>query len=303
MIIWGGGAALTSNSAPTYNDGAGWNPQNDEWRSIRQSPLQSRRFHVAGWTGSEMLIWGGDDAGTSLNDGAAYDPSKDSWRPIAQSPVQWRPNAAAAWTGTEWVIATTATAGDREELQFAAYDPEQDAWRRLPSLESRVETETALISTGSDLVLLNANTGLQMLRPESDRWEPFPTLRADPGLAWTGERLYVMNLEYLGPAEPRYRVTLAEWQPESNSWRLIPDPSGELQEAGLVAAGSHLMMLTAGLIYDTAAGTWWSAEFPTSINRVGAVRLWLDDRFVIWGGGGGDPSRPLAGGTALTPNW
>ena len=302
-IIWGGGAALTSNSAQTYSDGAGWNPESNTWRSIAESPLQSRRMHVAGWTGTEMLVWGGDDAGESLNDGAAYDPTSDSWRPIAQSPIEWRPNAAAAWWGSEWVVAATAVVGDREELQFAAYDPELDVWRELPSLDSRLETETTLVAAGPDLVVLNANTGLRRLRPGSDTWEQFPELRLSEGPVWTGTQLFAMNLEYLGITEPRYRATLAAWQADSGDWQLIPDPAGQIQDAGLFGAGAHLMLLTAGLVYDSVSDEWWSAEVPESVNRVGSVRLWLGDRLVIWGGGGGDPSKPLPGGTVLTPAW
>ena len=304
MIIWGGGAALTSNSAPTYGDGAAWNPQSDAWRMIADPPLQPRRFHVAGWTGTEMIIWGGDDAGTVRNDGAAYDPADDTWRPIAASPVQWKRNAAAVWTGAEWVIATTAVAGDREELQFAAYNPDQDVWRELPPLESRLETETTLVSMGPDLVVLNVNTGLQRLAAGSAEWEPLPGIRPPfEGPVWTGAQLFAIDLEYLGSVEPRYRATLAEWQPQSNTWRLIVDPYGAVQDAGLVGADDHVLLLGGDLVYDTTTGEWFSADFPASINRVGAVRVWLGDRLVIWGGGGGDPSRAFAGGAVLTPAW
>ena len=36
--------------------------------------------HTAVWTGSEMIVWGGFDSGTSyLNTGGRYNPSTDSW--------------------------------------------------------------------------------------------------------------------------------------------------------------------------------------------------------------------------------
>ena len=36
-------------------------------------------FHTAVWTGSEMIVWGGDHSGSLLNTGGRYNPSTDSW--------------------------------------------------------------------------------------------------------------------------------------------------------------------------------------------------------------------------------
>jgi hypothetical protein len=303
LVIWGGGQALNSDSAATYDDGAAWDPASDTWRSIAQPPIEARRRHLAGWTGQEMLVWGGESSGSALSDGAAYDPTTDSWRSLAASPLEWRQNAAAVWAGSEWVVATTGRDGSQELLEFAAYDPANDAWRLLPSLESRLDTETSLVWTGSEIVVLNANTGLHRLESGAQAWVALPELRVFDKLAWTGTSLFAMNLEYLDTQEPRYRSTLAEWKPDSNEWRLIPDPLGLIQDAGIVAAGTHVLLLAADLVYDTASGQWSTADFPAALDRVGDVRVWLGDRLVVWGGGRGDPSRPLTGGVVITPTW
>lgn len=303
LILWGGGEALNSDISSTYDDGAAWSPIADTWHLIAQAPIQARRRHVAGWTGQEMLVWGGESSGSPLSDGAAYDPVANSWRSLAPSPLEWRQNAAAIWTGAEWVVAATAIEVAREVLAFAAYDPGNDSWRLLPSLESRLDTETSLAWTGDELIVLNANSGIYRLEQGAEAWDLLPPLRLFDKLAWTGTGLFAMNLEYLGTQEPRYRSTLAEWNSKANEWRLIPDPFGQIQDAGILAANTHVLLLAADLIYDTTSDQWWTADFPPALNRVGDVKVWLGDRLVVWGGGRGDPSRPLAGGIVITPSW
>ncbi len=61
MIIWGGvdfvGFALST--------GGRYNPSNDSWRatSTSNTPL-ARYYHTAVWTGSEMIVWGGQVVAT-----------------------------------------------------------------------------------------------------------------------------------------------------------------------------------------------------------------------------------------------
>src|SRR5687768_1317638 len=66
------------------------------WQAIADGPLSGRTDAAALWTGSEVLVFGGDADGycppelacdrkrdhtTALRDGAAYDPVADTWRP------------------------------------------------------------------------------------------------------------------------------------------------------------------------------------------------------------------------------
>lgn len=72
MIVWGG-----MNSFPYtkfVNTGARYNPLTDTWTSMTVTNAPSgRRLHMALWTGTEMLIWGGDNGtGQTLNSGGRY---------------------------------------------------------------------------------------------------------------------------------------------------------------------------------------------------------------------------------------
>jgi hypothetical protein len=80
VVVWGGWGDETGRQR--YGDGAAYNLASQHWRKIAAAPLTPRQKHVAVWTGSEMLIVGGDDH----TDGAAYDPARDTWRRLPPAP-------------------------------------------------------------------------------------------------------------------------------------------------------------------------------------------------------------------------
>jgi hypothetical protein len=62
----------------------------------------SRELHTAVWTGTEMIVWGGD---VNFDTGGRYNPSTDSW--IATSTTNAptaRADHIAVWTGTEMIV-------------------------------------------------------------------------------------------------------------------------------------------------------------------------------------------------------
>ncbi|MGE5240659.1 MAG: Ig-like domain-containing protein [Bacteroidota bacterium] len=71
MVIWGGDDFFTS-----FNDGARYDPVTDRWSAtdLTINEVPTGRFdHSAVWTGSEMIVWGGND-GTFANTGGRYTP-------------------------------------------------------------------------------------------------------------------------------------------------------------------------------------------------------------------------------------
>jgi hypothetical protein len=102
MIVWGG----QSEDPSTYLANGGlYDPLQDVWSptSLAGAP-SARRYHSAVWTGSQMIIWGGQGAG-SFASGARYDPSTDAWTPTAMTNTPTpRERHAAAWTGSRMVV-------------------------------------------------------------------------------------------------------------------------------------------------------------------------------------------------------
>jgi hypothetical protein len=130
-----------SDSPPLVGGGAAYDPSTDTWRKLPAAPIAPRRSHVAVWTGSEMVIWGGADTlGRALDDGAAYDVGSNSWRRLPQGPLQARENMGAVWTGHDVLI--WGGHQDTSELEEgdvlngfnggAAYNPSANRWSKLP---------------------------------------------------------------------------------------------------------------------------------------------------------------------------
>src|SRR5262245_19093702 len=62
MLVWGGYYGNTASGTP-LGDGAAYHRATNSWRPLPATTLAARSFHTAVWTGSRMLIWGGDGGG------------------------------------------------------------------------------------------------------------------------------------------------------------------------------------------------------------------------------------------------
>jgi N-acetylneuraminic acid mutarotase len=128
IIIWGGESSLSY-----YNylgDGARYNPASDTWSAISSNGVSSqRRDHTAIWTGSEMIVWGGNDGSDRLDDGARYYPATDSWTAISSkaSPVA-REAHTAIWTGSEMIVWGGESGWTNYLGEGARYNPVTDIW-------------------------------------------------------------------------------------------------------------------------------------------------------------------------------
>ncbi|PYT07019.1 MAG: hypothetical protein DMF49_09475 [Acidobacteria bacterium] len=83
MIVWGG--RTTEATGPALNTGARYDPARNRWTPTTLTGTPKARFlHTAVWSGSEMIVWGGETLTASLGTGARYRPGKnDSWLPVS----------------------------------------------------------------------------------------------------------------------------------------------------------------------------------------------------------------------------
>src|SRR5438552_7897443 len=90
----------------------------DTWTptSIANAPA-AREYHTAVWTGSEMIVWGGEDfSGSLVNTGGRYNPSTDSWTATSTTNApDARQAHTAVWTGSEMIVWGGNDIGDREK--------------------------------------------------------------------------------------------------------------------------------------------------------------------------------------------
>jgi hypothetical protein len=121
-------AAGASYTLPTISDGAACS--DDTWTATSTTNAPSARAgHTAVWTGSEMIVWGGDPGGfTRLNTGARYNPSTDSWTATSTTNArQGRYEHTAVWSGSEMIV-WGGFFGGIALNDDGKYNPGTDSW-------------------------------------------------------------------------------------------------------------------------------------------------------------------------------
>jgi N-acetylneuraminic acid mutarotase len=158
MIIWGGFSFTGFNNY--LNSGARYNPTTDSWTatSVTNAPA-ARWHHTAVWTGSEMVIWGGEVSSTYFNTGARYNPGTDSWTAttVTNAPTA-RKRHTAVWTGSEMIVwggaqIFTVNTGGR-------YNPGTDSWTPTSTTDAPLSREDhTAVWTGSQMIVWAGWTG------------------------------------------------------------------------------------------------------------------------------------------------
>src|SRR3989442_329378 len=136
----------------------------------KTASLATPHDHEAIWTGSLMVVWGGQ-GGRFLNTGGRYDPTTDTWSPTSTSnaPLS-RTNHTAVWTGTRMVVwggLTDLSPASPRLNTGGQYDPTTDTWTPTSTVNAISPRERAsAVWTGSIMVMwggydgrLSLNTG------------------------------------------------------------------------------------------------------------------------------------------------
>ncbi|MGI8684953.1 MAG: Kelch repeat-containing protein [Acidimicrobiales bacterium] len=187
MIVWGGFAGEESPSRSAFADGAAYDPGTDSWAALPAAPLAARAEHVAVWTGSSMVIWGGTTNASGLvADGAAYDPAAQSWTvlppaPPALRPLRMAPTAVVAG-GSVLVWGGNGEGGAVND--GAAYDVAAGAWRMLPESPLLPRGGHSAVWTGSDMLVWGGED-LPVVRSDGAALRPPPA--GVPGPPVTGD--------------------------------------------------------------------------------------------------------------------
>jgi N-acetylneuraminic acid mutarotase len=284
---------------------------------------EARTEHSAVWTGSEMIIWGGNDFNANAkNTGARFNPVTNSWMPIStvDAPAgRW--GHTAIWTGTEMIV-WGGFSGANVPNPFqtlddgAKYDPQTDAWTpiTLTDAPSARMNHTA-VWTGTEMIVwggfscttcTNAElaTGARY-DPVNDIWAPtsvaaVPAARGDHTAIWTGSNMIVWG----GRVDATLINTGGSYDPVLNTWVSTnlsgaPAPRSEHAAAwtgtrmvvfgGRVSTGTTNSLDTGGL-YDPVSGNWTATSTvgaPTFTLSPGVPSVWTGTEMIIWDGGGG----------------
>ena len=261
MIVWGGWDGLINyfNNGNAFDPTSGWNTV----PIATPNGFAGRWDHTAVWTGSEMIVWGGNTSTGLTNTGAAYNPSTDKWRLLPSSSLTERAEHSAVWTGTEMIVWGGNTALGPVNTG-AAYDPTTDTWRAIanppPGFLGRanhtaVWTGTEMIVWGGNTSVGATNTGAAY-NPVTNTWRPISSI---------------------GAPEARFNHT-AIW----------PGPTGI---AMVIWGGTDLSnYFSDGGRYDPVNDIWRTTEDQTNTvptGRFDQTAVWTGSKMIVWGGNGG----------------
>ncbi len=173
MIVWGG-----YSGGGWLNSGGRYNPSTDTWgaaTAISASTPAARVGHVAVWTGSNMVIWGGVNNNGVLDTGGRYDPATNSWGAATASSgvvMGGRENATAVWTGTQMIV-WGGSSGNSYQNTGGRYDPATDTWTAGPSTNGSVPTgrgSHSAIWTGTEMIVWGGSDNINYSLANGGRW-------------------------------------------------------------------------------------------------------------------------------------
>jgi len=278
------------------------------------SSFDPRSNHVAVWSGSEVVIFGGV-SGTHdsppLTSGLAYNPSTGEWRDIAPAPIavsSW-PRSQAAWDGRRMVVAGMTTADGSATAQddstawgvtILTYYPEQDRWHvSTPLPQDERYGVGAMVATGTEVILAGGDTNA----PRDDAWAydldsetwrqlPPPGIIPVEGIAgvWTGSEAIFVG----GYARGTNNIPAVAYDPRSDNWRgLTSGPGPWIEGHELVWTGTNVLLHSGNAgpshpnkitLYNPETDTWASSS-PLPIRATeDLASAWTGDNLILWGG-------------------
>jgi N-acetylneuraminic acid mutarotase len=250
---------------------------NDSWTatSTTNAPT-ARTYHTAVWTGTEMIVWGGQDETVQFNTGGRYTPATDSWAAttVTSAPTA-RSSHTAVWTGTEMIV--WSGYGNLYEQTGGRYNPSADSWVATTTTNAPVgrQYHTA-VWTGSAMIVWggvryassveNQDTGGRY-DPATDSWvetstTDTPSARNSHTAVWTGSEMLIWG----GNSTGEFQNGVGRYNPTTNSWVAVTSPNAP------EARQSH-------------------------------TAVWTGSEMIVWGGFGNDgPLHPMNTGGRFNPN-
>ena len=234
-------------------------------------PFDPRHSHVAVWTGSEVLVFGGDpatsEAGPSRT-GLALDPATGEHRELPASPLalEWWPRSQAFWTGTEMGVVGRVAESDPIRIVVLLLDPATGDWRISEPRPGNQWALGAAVWTGEELLLVGGDTNdprnsSSSYDPDTDTWRelevpPFHEVEGIEGV-WTGEEAFFVGGYPSGAA--------AAYDPATDTWREItPYPEGSIEGHSLVWTDAVIVVVGGNSVRHTPKLRMSTTRAPTS---------------------------------------
>ena len=315
MIVWGG---FDSNTSTWPAQGGSYDPGTNTWTPIATFRAPSAvSEHVAVWTGTRMIVFGGERDGTQINNWGLYDPAHDSWStiwPVSFPAADW---STAVWTGREMVVfggrGASAPVGDgvRYMLSSNSWRPTvgsagaclDNTWRPMTDMRFAARAYHRGVWTGSEFLIFGGWDGISAItkgaryNPSFDTWQAIPTANEPAAryhhvAVWTGNELIVWG----GTADNATGLaTGGRYDPTTHRWTAMTTanaPAGRW-DGTAVWTGSELIVwggyngstINTGGRYDPANDSW----LPTTTvgapsGRSAHSAVWTGSEMIVFGG-------------------
>jgi N-acetylneuraminic acid mutarotase len=296
-----------------------YDPIADQWDSVSRyefvffPPAELKMV----WTGTQLLLWGGDDFNTNAN-GVRYTPSTNTWQTITTvNQPALRSGHTVIWAGNRMIVWGGQDASGNILNDGAMYDPVTDTWTTMstigqPSVRKNhtavwVQATNSLIIWGGSSTAESGpgdalSTGA-IFRPATNSWTAptntinAPSPRFKHSAVWTGTEMIVFGgFDVFNALNTGYRYNPAG----SGTWTPLPvtdAPTGVYDHAATWTGSA--MVITGGISangptqavahYDRGADSWYTTAYPsyTTNAKRGKYRHYsvqADNIMIIYGG-------------------
>ncbi len=264
---------------------------NGEWTLSSAVNAPNATFgSTAVWTGSEMIVWGGQTNTGGTNQGGRYLPSTDTWLSTntTGAPAA-RFGHVAVWTGREMLVWGSIASNLNDG---GAYNPSADQWRPITTTNAPPPSYGGYkaIWTGHEMLVWGVRVSQGGLYdPSTDAWRsitftnapvPVPAGYSPPTLAlvWTGDEA----IAFYSLSETS-QTSGGRYDPRTDTWRpmsLVNAPLVEYKAA--VTWTGREMAVYGGVDADGYPGPNIGASYNPRADAWTAI-----------------PTGPALGGTAL----
>jgi hypothetical protein len=295
----------------------------DAWEptAMLDAPAPRKR-HMALWTGSQMIIWGGEAGdGSPLRTGGIYDPASMVWTPTstANAPGS-RFFTTAVWTGSKMVV---WGGFDGSPLNSGGvFDPVTNTW--VPTAKDNAPSARyghTAVWTGMKMLVWGGFDGANHLASggvydlATDTWTPIngsgvPYPRRRHTAIWTGMQMIVFGgFGFDGVTDNVYLSTGGQYDPTTDSWsglQLTDQPSPRADHTA-VWTGMEMLVwggdiggsyTSDGRKYNAPQGAWLAMNGLPPDGRALHTAVWVNERMIVWGGFNG---APLSSGSIFDP--
>lgn len=313
MIIWGG----TNNAVNSMQASRGgrYNSENDTWKSITDVYAPHYRFaHSAIWTGSAMLVWGGEALrrkDEKLASGGLYDPADDHWKNIniknAPSP---RSHHTTVWASSYKKMLVWGGIDNENVLgNGGIYSPKKNKWVKIPGKTVTFKKSQGGEENKSSLDKLADEQAPEAPKPadsekeedgdsqdksEEPLAEGAPSPRSNHVALWTGSEMIIwggLGSDEAGPLGDGARLSLKNksWTPISNAGAPSPRYGHSAVWTGskmIVWGGwNNSAHLDDGGIYDPKKNSWKPlSQIAAPSARTLHSAVLADHKMIIFGG-------------------